>query len=158
MFQNLTYRFYIFIDMKRLFVLLFLIFISCNETEVNKQTVVGIVPYNEMNSEKVIRLKDAVHEYYGVEVKLLEKQELPESAFINIKSPRYRADSIIAIQERMLTDDFDYILGLTEKDISVTKHDKDGRVKKPVWRYNDFGVMGLAYCPGHSCIVSGYRL
>lgn len=124
----------------------------------NKATVVGILPYKEMNTEKVIKLKEAVHTYYGVEVKLLGKQKLPESAFINIKSPRYRADSLIAIQERMLTDDFDYILGLTENDISVTKHDKDGSVKKPISRYNDFGIMGLAYCPGKSCIVSGYRL
>src|SRR4051812_31714056 len=123
--------------MKRLLVLLCLILISCTEKAVDKETVVGILPYKEMNAEKVTKLKEAVREYYGVDVKLFPKQELPESAFINIKSPRYRADSLIAIQERMLTDDFDYILGLTEKDISVTKHDKDGKIKKPVSRYND---------------------
>ena len=34
----------------------------------------------------------------------------------------------------------------------------DGTIKKPTWRYNDFGVMGLAYCPGESAIVSTFRL
>lgn len=34
----------------------------------------------------------------------------------------------------------------------------NGKVKSSIWRYNDFGIMGLAYCPGKSCVVSGYRL
>ena len=52
----------------------------------------------------------------------------------------------------------DYILGLTEKDISVTKRNSDGSIKKPQWKYSDFGIMGLAYCPGKSCLVSNFRL
>lgn len=89
---------------------------------------------------------------------MLTKHELPEAAFVNIKSARYRADSLISIQQRNMPSTVDYVIGLTESDISVTKHDVDGTIKAPKWKYNDFGVMGLAYCPGKSCVVSGYRL
>ncbi len=47
---------------------------------------------------------------------------------------------------------------MTNKDVSVTKKDADGKVLKPEWKYNDFGVMGLGYCPGNSCVVSTFRL
>lgn len=49
-------------------------------------------------------------------------------------------------------------MGLTSKDISITKKDKWGKVKKPAYKYQDWGIMGLAYCPGNSCIVSTFRI
>jgi archaemetzincin len=88
----------------------------------------------------------------------LPEIELPKQAFVTIKSPRYRADSIITIQNRTINDSLDFVLGLTHKDISITKHDIKGNIKEPKWKYNDFGVMGLAYCPGKSSIVSSFRL
>lgn len=103
-------------------------------------------------------LKKAIEEYYHINVKMLPQEVLPKSAFVNIKSPRYRADKLIKIQQSAMPAGVDYILGLTENDISVTKHDADGKIKKPEWKYNDFGIMGLAYCPGKSCLVSGFRL
>ncbi|MFP9118082.1 matrixin family metalloprotease [Flavobacterium sp. RNTU_13] len=82
---------------------------------------------------------------------------MPESAFVNIKTPRYRADSLIGIQKRNLPDSIDYVVGLTNKDISVPRYE-NGKIKKPEWKYNDFGVMGLGYRPGNSCVVSTFRL
>jgi len=49
-------------------------------------------------------------------------------------------------------------LGLTSKDISVTKRDDSGNIKKPEYKYQDWGIMGLAYCPGESCVVSTFRI
>lgn len=144
--------------MKKILLISLLFILSCSKSTLNDKSVVGVLPYSDITSEKVALLEKAVTDYYGVEIKMLPVSNLPKNAFVNIKSPRYRADSLIAIQERGMPEDIDYILGLTEKDISVTKRDKDGSIKKPVWRYNDFGIMGLAYCPGKSCIVSGYRL
>jgi archaemetzincin len=144
--------------MKKILLISLLFILSCSKSTINDKSVVGVLPYSDITSEKVALLEKAVTDYYGVEIKMLPVSNLPKNAFVNIKSPRYRADSLIAIQERGMPEDIDYILGLTEKDISVTKRDKDGSIKKPVWRYNDFGIMGLAYCPGKSCIVSGYRL
>ncbi|MEL1244562.1 zinc-dependent metalloprotease family protein [Flavobacterium sp. DGU11] len=144
----------------RRFILLaaFLVLLSCSEKPIQKETVVGIIPYKGISHEKVAMVQKSIKEYYGIETKLLPEKELPKTAFVNIKSPRYRADSLIAIQQRIIPDSIDYILGLTESDISVTKHDANGKIKTPEWKYNDFGIMGLAYCPGKSCIVSGFRL
>jgi len=135
------------------------ILLSCeNEKSINKETVVGIIPYEGISTKKVAYLKDAIEQYYGVSAKVLPQKHLHESAFINIKSPRYRADSLIKMQQRTISEAIDYVVGLTDSDISVTKHNSDGSVRTPTWRYNDFGVMGLAYCPGKSCVASGFRL
>ncbi|MCW4467931.1 hypothetical protein OGH69_03055 [Flavobacterium sp. MFBS3-15] len=135
----------------------FLLF-SCADKPVSDATVVGVIPYKGISSEKVAMLRQSITEYYGVETKLLPEAVPTKTAFVNIKSPRYRADSLIALQQRSMPEGVDYVMGLTESDISVTKKDADGAVKKPEWKYNDFGIMGLAYCPGKSCIISGFRL
>lgn len=155
----LTFRNFIFLGMRR-FIFLFacLALYSCNDKPVAGETIIGIIPYKGISNEKVAMLRKSIKDYYGIETKLLPQQALPKTAFINIKSPRYRADSLIAIQQRNMPEDVDYILGLTESDISVTKKDGNGKIKRPEWKYNDFGIMGLAYCPGKSCIVSGFRL
>jgi len=144
--------------MNKLILFIALLFLSCNDSKISSDTAVAIQPYNVMESDKTDNIKKAIVEYYGVSVFILPQRKLYKEAFINIKSPRYRADSIIKFQEHSLPDRADYILGLTEIDISTTKHNSDGSVKSPQWRYNDFGIMGLAYCPGKSCIVSGFRL
>ena len=79
-------------------------------------------------------------------------------SFTKVKSPRYRADRIIRFQKRTIPSNIDYILGLTNSDISTTKHDSKGNIEKPTWKYADFGIMGLAYRPGNSAIVSTFRL
>ena len=137
--------------------LLTLCTIGCAEKPISDTTTVGVIPYKGISSKKVTDLRAAIIEYYGVDVKLLPEQNLPDKAFVTIKSPRYRADSLIQIQQRNMPAGVDHIMGLTESDISVTKHDADGKIKSPAWKYNDFGIMGLAYCPGNSCMVSGYR-
>lgn len=144
--------------MRYLSCILLLLFFSCKDKHLADTTVVGVIPYKGIGKEKTAMLKKAIEDYYVIDVKMLEQKELPKSAFINIKSPRYRADKLIKIQQSEMPDGVDYILGLTESDISVTKHDADGNVKKPEWKYNDFGIMGLAYCPGKSCVVSDFRL
>jgi archaemetzincin len=65
---------------------------------------------------------------------------------------------LINLQKKNKVDSLDFVLGLTSKDISVTKKDKWGKVKTPTYKYADWGIMGLAYCPGNSCIVSTFRI
>jgi len=129
--------------MNKLILFIALLFLSCNDSKISSDTAVAIQPYNVMESDKTDNIKKAIVEYYGVSVIILPQRKLYKEAFINIKSPRYRADSIIKFQEHSLPDGADYILGLTEIDISTTKHNSDGSVKSPQWRYNDFGIMGL---------------
>ena len=144
--------------MKYFFLSIVLLLFSCKKESVNPNTVIGIIPYANISTEKVNLIKNAVTDYYGLKVKILPQNELPKSAFVNIKSPRYRADSLIAQQLRIKPDSIDYIIGITDSDISTTKKDAEGNIKQPEWKYNDFGIMGLAYCPGKSCVVSTFRL
>lgn len=145
--------------MKRIIVLFIVILAtSCNQNSIDKKVVVGIIPYKGIDNDKVALVKKSIEDYYGVKAQILSSAVLPKAAYINLKSPRYRADSIIRFQNRNIPDNVNYVLGLTNKDISVSKRDNFGNIKKPVSRYNDFGIMGLAYCPGKSCIVSDFRL
>jgi archaemetzincin len=148
--------------MKYTSLLLFALLLSCSKgqhhAKPDKETVVGLLPYKGVDIKYVTNIKGEIERYYGVKVKILEGVNLPETAFINIKSQRYRADSLIAYQKRTKNAGVDYIMGLTHKDISITKYDAAGKVREPEWRYNDFGIMGLAYCPGNSAVVSYFRL
>ncbi len=85
-------------------------------------------------------------------------KKLPEKAFVNIKSPRYRADSLLIELSKNRPDSIGFILGITSKDISTTKRGLDGNIKKPKSKYTDWGVFGLGYKSGTSCIISTFRL
>ncbi|MBA3900556.1 MAG: hypothetical protein H0X62_10155 [Bacteroidetes bacterium] len=43
----------------------------------------------------MIRIINVLEEKYGIPVMVLPGKALPENAFVNIKSPRYRADSLL---------------------------------------------------------------
>jgi archaemetzincin len=83
---------------------------------------------------------------------------LPPEAFVQIKSPRYRADSLLRFLLKVKPDTVDYMMGLTSHDISTTKRDKGGRMLKPESKYRDWGVFGLGFRPGYSCVISTYRI
>lgn len=70
---------------------------------------------------------------------------LPAEAYYAPRK-RYRADTLIRYLARHIGSDT-IVIGITDKDISTHK----GAVA-------DWGVMGLGYCPGKSCVVSTYRL
>lgn len=138
-----------------LFILFFLTFISCTE---QKEKVIGIQPFGEFNKSLIDTVKNSIEQVYGIRVEILPNKPLPKFAFVNFKSPRYRADSIIRLLKREKPDSIDYVLGLTSKDISTTKRDKNREVKKPEYKYLDWGVFGLGFKPGPSCVVSTYRI
>ncbi|MFT5779607.1 MAG: archaemetzincin [Crocinitomicaceae bacterium] len=118
----------------------------------------AIQPFGAMEGDLLDTVLSSIKASYGFEVTLLPVIELPESAFINVKSPRYRADTLLSYLKRIKQESFDYILGLTAKDISSTKLDVDGNVKLPKSRYEDWGIFGLGYRPGLVCVISTFRL
>ncbi|WP_299456926.1 archaemetzincin [uncultured Microscilla sp.] len=121
---------------------------------------VAIQPFLGMDDASVKEAKKGIERYYGIQVTVLPLIILPPQAKNthilkkhHLRLPvRYRADSLIAYLRRTKSNDFDYIIGLTNQDISVTKD------KKPKWLYTDWGIFGLGYRPGPSCIVSTFRL
>ena len=143
--------------MNKFFLFLLFVFIACQNKSRN-EIVVGIQSYKGFPKTKTDTLAKVISEFYQVKTVILPEIELPKSAFIQLKSARYRADSIIKIQNSVKPDTVTFILGLTQSDISTTKKDKEGNIKTPKYKYEDWGIMGLAYCPGKSCIVSSFRL
>lgn len=145
--------------MRYLLASLLLLLCSCQkQMPVTEKMVVGILPYEGFSKEKARRIAKTIDSFYAIKTVVLPEKKLYAQAFINVKSPRYRADSIIRIQQRNLPDSLDFIIGLTTKDVSTTKRDNDGKILQPASRYSDWGIMGLGFCPGKSCVVSTFRL
>lgn len=140
---------------KSFIVMALLSLLSCSPDSAIK---VGIQPFGNFDRSLTDTVLNALTKTYSAKVYVLDRKPLPEDAFINVKSPRYRADKLIGIVKAQKPDSLDYIISLTDKDISTTKRDGLGRIKKPESKYSDWGVFGLGYRPGPSCIVSTYRL
>lgn len=110
-----------------------------------KKLSIIIQPFDGMPESTVTVVAEKLKEMYSGEVIINNSITLPKKA-LNQDRTRYRADSLI----RYLGDfvkDGQLIIGLTNKDISTTKG------KDPDW-----GVMGLGFSPGKSCIASAFRL
>lgn len=138
-----------------LLVIVLLLLLSCST---DSTITVGIQPFGNFDRSLTDTVLNALVNTYRTKVYVLDRKPLPEEAFINVKSPRYRADKLIAIMKAQKPDSLDYIVSLTDKDISTTKRDDFGRIKEPESKYSDWGIFGLGYRPGPGCIVSTYRL
>ena len=129
---------------------------ACNTKQ--NTPVIAIQPIGKVSADKITVVKHALNSVYHYQVLVLPAIQPPQQAYVNIKTPRYRADKLIAYLKDIKPDTVDYIMGLTGYDISITKKDMFGRIKEPQSRYEDFGIFGLGYMPGKSCVVSYYRL
>jgi archaemetzincin len=119
---------------------------------------IAIQPYGKVDPAWKDSVRVALKREFNADVTVLPVQSLPANTFINIKSPRYRADKIIRHLREIKPDNIDYILALTDRDISTTKKDVSGNTLSPASKYDDWGVFGLGYRPGPSCIVSTFRI
>ncbi|MFD2914725.1 matrixin family metalloprotease [Psychroserpens luteus] len=123
-----------------------------------KTKIIGIQPYGDIDSKVLDAMTEILKTSYQTQVYVLDRKELPQEAFINIKSPRYRADSLLIDLKKQCPDSIDYIIGITSKDISTTKRNTNGDIKTPESKYSDWGIFGLGYKPGKSCVVSTFRI
>ncbi len=140
-----------------IFLLSLIIFSTCKEIKENKSEIVAIQPYGDFSKSETKILSSLISDFYEIETVILTSKKIDSKAFIYEKSPRYRADSIIKFQKKNLSNKYNFILGLTNNDISTSKLE-NGKVKFPDWKYKDWGIMGLAYCPGKTSIVSSFRI
>lgn len=129
---------------------------SCNL--INRDKQIAIQPFQGFEMHLADTVKKSLENYYGYKVIVLPPIKVPSFAFINVKSPRYRADSLLKYLKSIRPDSIDHIIGLTHFDISITKRDRSGKVKEPFYKYHDYGIFGLGARPGKACIVSSYRL
>lgn len=131
--------------------------LACSSSHENNKPI-GIIALGNVNAEYVDSIQVALERTYNRRIIFLGEKEIPKQFFINIKSPRYRADSIIKHLKNTKPDSIAHVLGFTKFDISTTKKDNQGNILKPEYKYKDWGVFGLGYMPGASCVVSSHRL
>lgn len=138
--------------------------VSCAQNDVEKvstDTLIAVQPYGDFPLNYADTVKTVLTEMYGVKTEIFQSIPLPKNAFVNLKSPRYRADSLIYyLKNDVKYMQHDHVIGLTNKDISTTKYSdyKNKIIKEPKSKYADWGIFGLGYLPGKSCVVSSYRL
>ena len=127
---------------------------------ITQETSIGIQPFGAFSSKEAEMMQVEIAEFYNVNVTLLKPIELPKTAYINIKSSRYRADTLIRFLRKNIDSNYDFVIGLTDKDISTTKYSNRATktIKEPSYKYADWGIFGLGFLPGKSCIVSTFRL
>lgn len=132
-----------------------LAYVSCkNETgetaskkSNNKKTpaiIIDLQPFSDIPKKHVDNVYAELKKIYP-NVTIKKQIPLPQTAYYE-KRQRYKADTIISYL-RNQTLDGHVTMGLTSKDISHKK----GNVE-------DYGLMGLAYQPGKSGVVSYFRL
>lgn len=133
--------------------LLLITFYSCDNedtktklstTSTQIELIIDIQPFNDIPYKYVKHVQDHLKLIYP-NVTINKAISLPQSAYYKNRN-RYRADTIIAFLKRR-TPTGHVTIGMTSKDISTTK----GEII-------DYGIMGLGYQPGKSCVVSTYRL
>lgn len=135
--------------------LIILLFATCSD---RKTRSIGIQPYDNFDKTLIDTIGITLSHFYRLRVQVLPNKLIPENAFINIKTPRYRADKIIETLKREKPDSLTFLIGLTNHDISTTKRDRFGNILESELKYIDWGVFGLGYRPGPSCIVSTFRI
>lgn len=130
--------------MKKYILILILALISCTKEKEQHQKTIVIQPLGNFNIEQAKEV-DRKIKTINPNVVLRQNIPFPKNAYYQSRN-RYRADSIIKNIKNNIGKD-SVIVGLSNADISVTK----GKIK-------DWGVMGLGYHPGKSCVVSDFRL
>jgi len=115
-------------------------------TTAKKDINVAILPMDCPAKELCEILTKQIVLFYGFKAEILAETSLPECAYYKARN-RYRADTLLNYLLRIRPEKYDYIIGITEKDISCTSEP-----------YEDWGVFGLGFMPGKSCMISTFRL
>jgi archaemetzincin len=106
--------------------------------------IIYLQPFDGLSSAQTNYVFNELKKVYAF-IEIKKSIPIPSSAYYPARN-RYRADSIINILSRQ-TASGHKIIGLTNKDISTTNNDIE-----------DWGVMGLGFCPGKACVASTFRV
>jgi archaemetzincin len=139
------------------FLILLIVAAGCGGDE-DKPKTIALQSLSGFPTDLKDTIRQSIEDYYHFNTVVYKDIEIPMEFYTTIKSPRFRADSIIRFLKVNIADTVDHIIGLTTNDISVTKYADDGKIKPPESKYKDWGIFGLGYRPGASCVVSIYRL
>jgi archaemetzincin len=112
---------------------------------------IHIQPLGDFSQAYTQEVATRLKAMYSGNVIVNSPKPLPNNARNKTKT-RYRADSLL-IYLNAQTRDENLTIGLTNKDISHTKRNESGDIL-----VDDWGIMGLGYQPGKSCVASTHRL
>jgi len=104
-------------------------------------TVVFIQPLGDVNQDYLKLVKESVEFFYHFDCVIKETKPLTND-LLTVSGARYSADKIL---EKFDTKQ-NYLI-LTEKDIATPKN-----------QYPEWGILGLGYRPGTTCVVSTFRM
>ena len=126
-----------------LFILLAIasLFLSSFTPNVKIKKIIYIQPLGDVRPEYLQIVKNSVESFYGFKCIIKEKISLT-SDLLALSKKRYEAGKILSkfnTKENLLI--------LTEKDIACKKDN-----------YPEWGVLGLGYRPGTTCVVSTFRM
>jgi archaemetzincin len=140
----------------RYIVWLFLLVLACRSqpSVPNKKVPNGkpgiaavlIQPLDDVDAATIAYLQKQLSDSFHKPIVVLPFRSMPRGAWYAPRK-RFWADSLLQWLKPLSKDTHQKVLGVTGKDISTRM------AGKPNW-----GVMGLAYVPGHVCVVSDYRL
>lgn len=115
-------------------------------TTVKKNQTIALVFFHNADPSLQELLAREIKAFYKCKVEIQKPVALPQTAFYAPRK-RYKADRLIAYLKTIKAGNYDKLVGFTNQDISTSK----GNLP-------DWGIFGLAYRPGPSCIISSYRL
>ncbi len=116
---------------------------ACNNSSKGRRVIV-VQPLGQFSATEAKTIVAPISAL-GAEVVLRDNRSIPQSFYYWPRN-RYRADSLIRFLKTKVGKD-SIIVGILNEDISTTKDD-----------VADWGVMGLGYRPGNSCVVSSFRI
>ncbi|MBQ3364269.1 MAG: hypothetical protein IJG42_10005 [Muribaculaceae bacterium] len=99
-----------------------------------------------MSKQLVHALNEHMKGLAVTEVKVLPNKPLTKDLMNDAKT-RYRASKILDLQQGMIKQPGDVVIGLTDKDISTSVHG-----------YEDWGILGLSYLNKSNCVISTFRV
>ena len=107
---------------------------------------VAIRPLGPVDPDVLARVAEHLRATCVADVTVLPPEELPGEAYYPPRH-RYRGDTILDFLNRDTPSRFSHVIGITQRDISVTSGD-----------VFDWGVLGVSQLSGRPGIVSTYRL
>jgi archaemetzincin len=127
--------------MKKISILLLLLLLTSSFVNTKPKTVY-IQPLGDVNQEYINYIKKSIESFYGYDCVVKSKLNLTNDILAGSKT-RYEAGKILKKYNSK-----DNILLITEKDIAHKKSSE----------FPEWGVFGLGFRPGTTCVISTFRL
>lgn len=127
--------------MKKITILILVSLLATSFVNIKPKTIY-IQPLGDVNQEYINYLKKSVESFYGYNCVVKPKLNLT-SDILAVSKTRYEAGKILKKYNSK-----ENVLLITEKDIAHRKSSE----------FPEWGIFGLGYRPGSTCVISTFRL